>query len=90
MNRLGSRPAAVFSPLLMLMSISVDGTRTGPAGALRRLQLSGGPLQKAIDQTSGQPPPHPLFRSTKQAPPARRMRLQRSSASGRVSAPIRT
>ena len=31
-----------------------------------------------------------MFRNTKQAPPARRMRLQRSSASGRVSAPIRT
>ena len=35
-------------------------------------------------------PPHTLFRSTKQAPPARRMRLQRSSAAGRVSAPTRT
>ena len=36
---------------------------------------------------------HPLtfmFRNTRQAPPARRMRLQRSSAAGRVSAPIRT
>ena len=30
-----------------------------------------------------------MFRSTKQAPPARRMRLQRSSAAVRVSAPIR-
>ena len=36
-------------------------------------------------------PAHPLkLRNTKQAPPARRMRLQRSSAAGRVSAPIRT
>src|SRR5829696_6385263 len=32
--------------------------------------------------------PAPMLRSTKQAPPARRMRLQRSSAAGRVSAPI--
>lgn len=31
-----------------------------------------------------------MFRSTMQAPPARRMRLQRSSAELRVSVPIRT
>ena len=35
-------------------------------------------------------PGTPLFFSTKHAPPALRMRLQRSSAAGRVSAPIRT
>ena len=35
-------------------------------------------------------PGTPLLRNTKHAPPALRMRLQRSSAAGRVSAPIRT
>ena len=35
-------------------------------------------------------PATPLFFSTKHPPPALRMRLQRASAAGRVSAPIRT
>jgi hypothetical protein len=35
-------------------------------------------------------PGTPLLRNTKHAPPALRMRLQRSSAAGRVSAPMRT
>ncbi len=45
-------------------------------------------IHRATD--GGDQPPTSMFRSTKQAPPARRMRLQRSSAAGRVSAPIRT
>ena len=51
----------------------------------RRSDFSEG-VDRAINRRA-----HPLkLRNTKQAPPARRMRLQRSSAAGRVSAPIRT
>src|SRR5215468_8877517 len=48
---------------------------------------------KSRSRNDGGVQPYPLadlLRRTKQAPPARRMRLQRSSASGRVSAPMRT
>ena len=47
-------------------------------------------IRATIPSLQSPHPGTPLFRSTKHAPPALRMRLQRSSAAGRVSAPIRT
>src|SRR5277367_1766690 len=93
------KPQAKARELLFHFGESSGGSRMEGITGMKGVQVNRhcGPMalrnaQADIAQRSKQRayPRTKMFFSTKHAPPALRMRLQRSSASARVSAPNRT
>ena len=79
--------AAVYHLATILLSLRAKRSNPGPRS---QLWIASSLSLLAMTARRCSYPLTPIFLSTKQAPPARRMGLQRSSASGLVSAPMRT
>ena len=86
-----SEPKAATSAERTLSRCSAESISKGSLLTAAAYTTRGTCVAVFPGQLHSRDPPYPLmFFSTKHAPPALRMRLQRLSASGRVSAPKRT